>query len=114
MTKHTPGPWKVTRRKQRGGSGLREERQDWIGYHRRIITEKGFPVCKLQDSVPDTYGFGTAESESEANAALIAAAPELLEALRGALHYMVSGQYNSENVELFIMDARAAIAAATE
>ena len=56
-TKHTPGPW--TYRKD----------DDSI-----IAPHEGLQVCQLND--------GT-NSQCEANAALIAAAPELLEALKG-------------------------------
>lgn len=66
MSKHTPGPWKM---RNRTGN------HDWNNW--RIAAEDGpgrvGGICRLDESL-------TGE-ESEANARLIAAAPELLEAL---------------------------------
>lgn len=70
MTKHTPGPW-------------RTELGDRAAYHiheRRLIlpphgSESGAPIAKMNE------GF---DGVSEANARLIAAAPEMLEALKAA------------------------------
>ncbi|MBF0151730.1 MAG: hypothetical protein HQL84_17060 [Magnetococcales bacterium] len=60
MSEHTPGPWTVTR--HRDGSG---------GY---LITDSKVVIRAT------TYGCNTHEEEN-ANAHIIAAAPELLEAL---------------------------------
>lgn len=66
--KHTPGPWKI---RQRGG-GLTP--QIWTG-------ERG--ICRLDDA-----GRGLS-LQTDANARLIAAAPELLEACQDALEALV-------------------------
>ena len=57
MSKHTPGPWKV-------------RNQYWI------VGPDGGSICKTE------YADGIAVKSREENARLIAAAPDLLEALR--------------------------------
>ena len=87
-TKHTPGPWYAL------SEGVTDAA---IGY-RAIIDAHGYTVCN-----PSPMG--------EANARLIAAAPELLRALEFAkneLHYHPATR-NSEALEV----VRAAIAKAT-
>ena len=59
MSKHTPGPWKVTPSNQTSGWGV-------------CIEAPGRIIAKLT---------GRKKNDKEANARLIAAAPELLEAL---------------------------------
>lgn len=66
QVKHTPGPWRV--RKCDGGYRL-FDRDDWA-----IVSEGCITPCLV-------WG-GSAFEEGAANARLIAAAPELLEALR--------------------------------
>lgn len=67
-TKHTPGPWKSVT--------STEKVLD------TVVNEFGDPICQLHNGalnfIPDSI---------EANAALIAAAPDLLEALNGGLEY---------------------------
>jgi hypothetical protein len=69
MSKHTPGPWKVVR----DGNPLSAGIVAVIEHSERFLAVEedhfGGPWC-----APDTW---------EANARLIAAAPDLLEALRG-------------------------------
>lgn len=114
MSKHTPGPWKM---RNRTGN------HDWNNW--RIAAEDGpgrvGGICRLDESL-------TGE-ESEANARLIAAAPELLEALRETLEFAIEANNriqppeskeemesgfgcNSWTVDVF-KRARAAIAKAT-
>lgn len=75
--KHTPGPWEVT--EVNSGSNL---------VYRKIRAAK----CK-NSSGSDSVGFAGAyempdQKEAEANARLIAAAPELLAACKAALPYL--------------------------
>jgi len=83
-TKHTPGPWVVV--------GSHVERHDGDGIYSRIAACYETTIC-------EEHG-GTAL----ANARLIAAAPDLLAALRALVHPMAS----DEDVD----HARAAIAKA--
>lgn len=75
MSAHTPGPW-VT------GAGALI--QDWVadsqGRHIASVT-RGFPTCSVR---ADRTGGEVVDAEADANARLIAAAPELLLALKGA------------------------------
>jgi hypothetical protein len=70
-TKHTPGPWEVD-----------EDDRPGMSYNRQIIAKANNPagygtVCFM--------AHGWDGGQDKANARLIAAAPELLEALRGLL-----------------------------
>jgi len=68
MSGHTPGPWK-------------------IGQH-LPITSIGWSVTIAEDGSAIAYVLGDKNPELRANARLIAAAPDLLEALDDALHQM--------------------------
>jgi len=65
MTTHTPGPWLVDYRDANGS--------------KVVITRESVPICAVHPKV-QTHGLPTAEP----NARLIAAAPEMLEALKTA------------------------------
>lgn len=71
MSKHTPGPWKAVR-----NSSFWEVVYPW-------------PEQSIEDAnkfSPSTaYAWGKSEEEKEANARLIAAAPELLAALQSII-----------------------------
>ncbi len=76
MNKHTPGPWEVE-------TLLDESEGDALGFpwHDARITSNGRDVCKL-------YGVGMEyfrDPEQQANARLIASAPDLLAALKHLL-----------------------------
>ncbi|MGP5757726.1 hypothetical protein [Pseudomonas aeruginosa] len=98
MSKHTPGPWHVG------------------GPNKCTIYDKHGQ--RLANSFEGVMATQRTDSECEANARLIAAAPELLEALKGMLE-VYGGQYNDDclpksSSELdLIQQARAAIAKAT-
>ena len=64
MSKHTPGPWRLN---------------SWQ------ITGNGATIADLRSWPNETLMI---RLEAEANARLIAAAPELLEALRGVMRWM--------------------------
>lgn len=100
MTKHTKGPW---------GFGK-------TGEDSRLILGKGGKgnyVCRVQiHQTPRQYGM-IYESEREANARLIAAAPELLEALTelaDLVDAIREGEYRPDSFTT--QPARAAIAKA--
>ena len=84
--KHTPGPWKID-----------------YGYNRSINF--------IGPCVPDQYAGSSWLRVTEANARLIAAAPELLDALKGMLE--VFGDEFGMDDSSVCDDARAAIAKAT-
>lgn len=73
-SKHTPGPWRVESIK-RNLSGTNPMFKQW-----RHTVETAHPNEKLQFQIVELFG-----KESEGNARLIAAAPELLEALENLL-----------------------------
>ncbi|MGS6394294.1 hypothetical protein ACVG01_17090 [Pseudomonas aeruginosa] len=97
---HTPGPWEI----ERYSDGLIQ-----IVGNIRAVSDHEEHVTTVVEAV--TRG-------DEANARLIAAAPELLEALQGMIE-VYGGQYNDDclpksSTELeLIQQARAAIAKAT-
>jgi len=65
MSKHTPGPWVQT---------------PWDA-------TAIFDAKNLQVPIAQTYPADTSQKEAEANARLVAAAPQLLEALEAVLAY---------------------------
>jgi hypothetical protein len=67
MTQHTPGPWTVERL-----AGKKGEKYVWMGGEYM----GGHAIATVHDRIPE---------RAEDNARLIAAAPELLEALQGML-----------------------------
>jgi len=95
MSKHTPGPWKVSI-----FGDIETEKTDEYGIAiRRIAYDEG---C-----------LGGGNEEDQANARLIAAAPELLEACKAVVKWAeVFGPITSENIEPFIQQCGAAIAKA--
>lgn len=96
MSKHTPGPWGVWRE------------QVFAGPFKKIPGGiKGFraQICEMDDLDLD-------ENEVKANARLIAAAPELLEALRRVLSSQTIKNPDPDS-DPDVIFARAAIAKAT-
>ena len=98
QAQHTPGPWMLT-------EGDRFDKEMVITTQYRLDESIGC-ICEM-----DVYFTGQIGIEQEANARLIAAAPELLEALQNMLglteasDYMALGEIEQQ--------ARAAIAKAT-
>jgi len=104
--KHTPGPWKV----------LNARKEDWLGRpleYWTVTADDGDKwLCASPEWDPEH------EAESEANARLIAAAPELLEAIVLALPYVTDAegfpeQFKPGVVARHVAQIRAAIAKAT-
>ena len=94
-TKHTPAPWRIEWGMSQGGDG----------HH----------VCDASDMGPlsiiaSVHFHDDADGETKANARLIAAAPDLLAALRGLLDYGSLGAYGRAAA---VNAALAAVAKAT-
>ena len=99
-TKHTPGPWKY--------SGL-------IGRSPGAIMAGDLQVAHAL-ALPKLYGKGITPEEADANAKLIAAATELLEAAKDCADFMgsVAGTEKvSDSFKASLQAARAAIDKAT-
>lgn len=96
MSKHTPGPW---------ATDLPEHEQP---YQDIRIQAGARGICRLWIDDAPLHDYN---AEQFANARLIAAAPDLLEALKNALWRME--EYNYQAMEGTIANARAAIAKAT-
>ena len=92
-TQHTPGPWTVT------NSGL-------------SIKSSGHSI---HDRIADVYHSEKSAEIDRANARLIAAAPELLEALKGTLAMLelLNAPGTNDPIEARVFQARAAILKAT-
>lgn len=93
MNEYTPGPWSI------GNANIKDEAE--VGIHGP--GEYGLIICDLQSD-------GYDEKTQKANAALIAAAPDLLEALENLL--AVADQYDLPLSDPERIAARAAIAKA--
>lgn len=101
-SKHTPGPW--------NGRSYFNTLQDEIIADGRSICRVHVRKLKTIEKVAKDLSATEIDAIGEANLRLIAAAPELLEALRGLLHAF-PGEYT--NAPGHILNARAAIAKAT-
>lgn len=91
-TKHTPGPWHV---------GLKQA-------HRIVYDPKGWAVCDCT-----VYHGQDDADEMKANAALIAAAPELLELAEAFKSFLEDGS-KSERRRVACLEACAAVIAKAE
>lgn len=95
MSGHTPGPWKISAECQT------------IIIDDRSPFGNGVLIASCMGN--DHSGFYATASQANANASLIAAAPELLEACKSALDWLQGW----ESAEPFSATLRAAIAKAT-
>jgi hypothetical protein len=68
QTKHTPGPWSYN--------------QDEGGYQGHFISTGDYIICDLPDAEDFLAGSKSAAPQTEANARLIAAAPDMLSLLK--------------------------------
>lgn len=98
-SKHTPGPWAVTR----------------VGACRAIhpaaSTNERDDICRIAPHNYHPDGIGAADAEADATAALIAAAPDLLDAVRAILFQVNQGPVLERDA--CIAQARAAYIKAT-
>lgn len=103
MSKHTPGPWVVWDGNVKVYAGPVDENTTCCisGYR-----------CKIAEC-DDLYDENMTEEEAEANARLIAAAPELLEALEWIVNPDYAIGSNAEYKHAAVEVAKAAIAKAT-
>ena len=93
MSKHTPGPWKV-----------RNVREVFCGNKR---------ICHVNAASREPLSIKDDWDVAAANARLIAAAPDLLEALLRTCAALESVSYSDPSIASAINTARAAIAKAT-
>ena len=92
---HTPGPWKVVKTENK---------------HRHVIYSC---VCKVTEiNTENSFHDGIGLGEGIANARLIAAAPELLEALRHMIYAVEDLTHGDAEDIMAVKEARAAIAKA--
>jgi hypothetical protein len=95
-TKHTPGPWRVTK-----DDGPRPQ------FIVERIRDTGNPSTSYSTHIARTYSWGLPGcAESKANAQLISAAPDLLAALENLTAALISGQ---EHIDDCFKDAKQAI-----
>jgi hypothetical protein len=100
MTKHTPGPWHIRTNRHPQTDGLP---WGWVDAAAPGVSQRLIPGVAVQWVRGDV---------SEANARLIAAAPELLEALRCLRRWMGPTGLDEE-IDAAMRAADAAIAKAT-
>lgn len=93
---HTPGPWVVVR-----DTGLR----------RRIQTSGDKGTLAYMTARPFSYGSNFSHNQIAANANLIAAAPDLLEACEEALNALIGCAVSAGGVDdsKHLLDARATL-----
>lgn len=123
MSKHTPGPWVVIERRHpyKDGSKAHIERNIYTEWDHPQLRGK-YPIACV------SVGIGMDGEKAvkfvhidEANARLISAAPDLLEALRDFSEYVRAEQsstdgqvhYSNTQINRLVFKARAAIAKAT-
>jgi len=101
MNTHTPGPWEIKLSRDDEGTLCHIGTPD-------KIARCGQHVCQING-----WGFDyDADKEQQANARLIAAAPDLLKALRLALNHIEHGWIDPKSCISAANDIRAAIAKA--
>ena len=107
MTQHTPGPWTLKRAAVRSATGRVVARIPALNADDYYLGKRETPP---QDSL-------ALQLQREANAALIAAAPAMYEALRAAhkhAHKALTAESNSYTDEENMLDVLAAAIAAAE
>ena len=109
MSKHTPGPWETGKQNGHGGISIEANINAQIATVYLGIISSNWKRGKETFARPEN-------AEALANARLIAAAPELLEACEAALNYMINNARSyggDENEFPSVIKLRDAIAKAT-
>lgn len=118
MSKHTPGPWIVTERRHpyKDGNKAHIERNIYTAWKHPQLKDNYPVVCTSVGIGMDGKKAVQFVHIDEANACLIAAAPDLLDALKGLhddiMDYIRLNNLGAENNH-WLVQARAAIAKAT-
>lgn len=104
MSEHTPGPWSLEPPKS---SPFTPQANNRVWPSTAWANHRRDPICQLssQGAAPPDI-----DPEAQANARLIAAAPELLAALKSLIENVETGSY--ESTGQCIADCRAVIAKA--
>jgi hypothetical protein len=89
MVEHTKAPWKVKKSKEPDNTG---------GYDYAIIDSQEKIIAETFEHVGKTKN-GYEKRPAEANAKLISAAPELLEALKNVIKFWESGCFIDAEIE---------------
>lgn len=111
MNKHTPGPWIADEFFMEEDRCVRVGTNDGTSdYYHRSAT---ICECWVKNSADDDDVLVPELSRAEANARLIAAAPELLEALRQMIDVMMDCEFGTPAHAKAEREARAAIVKAT-
>jgi hypothetical protein len=111
VSAHTRGPWRLHEFQNGATLDVVSDGVEWqawtfaVGAGNAVVAEVG------AWTINSGYPRPTTRDEAEANARLIAAAPELLEALQQAVTSMQDSGY--QNSHIAVRAARAAIAKAT-
>lgn len=100
MSKHTAGEWML---------GKQDRPIGYFPIYARIGVTKLACICKTD---AHEIGFGISEAEHKANARLIAAAPELLEALKMLIGFIPDGWEMPLGYSQVVAQAEAALAKA--
>ena len=93
---HTPGPWVVHQI---------PSMPETVGHY--VVTEDGLTVCRTEYQLPERVGTVVVEAKRRANARLIAAAPEMLDALQMAKHIVANEGTDAQMDQVFAAIARA-------
>ena len=107
--KHTPGPWKIERGGGHGRPGIRGS--DSIHVNGRKRNSLGISSASYSDLICD-IPFNLELPGVRANAHLIAAAPEMLEALKELAQWDTERNYHGEPHKKIVTLARTVIAKA--